>query len=261
MTVTYRDEHDLSSVIRNGLGLYAANYRPLFLIALITAPLQMLLAVTQRQVDSEVATAWISAGIQLPLLLVTVIATGAVIHAVHAISGGAAANAGDSLDAGFGRFGALLTTNLLEGVLIAASLLAFIGLPVWWLTHRDATIDGRRDWWLLLPFVLPVYLLGRWIMAAQAVVIEGKARWSALDASAASVRGQWWRVLGIMLVVGLMLLGPALIAAASGALPPLGEATIVATISALTLPFYAAAQTLLYYDLQARRSHDGTGAA
>lgn len=250
----YRSVQELGDIIRNTWTLYTSNFRTLFLIALITAPLQMLGAIVARQVSDDDAAATLSALIQIPVALVGLIAIASIVFAVGEIADGRETEPGPAIDVGFSRFGAIFTTSLLEGVLIVASLFSFPALAIWWLIKRDATIDGRRNWWLLLPLVLPVYLLGRWIMAGQAVVAGGQARWSALDASAGAVRYNWWRVLGILLVVGLLLVGPLLVASASAALPPLAEATIASGISALVLPFSVTAQTLLYFDLQARRN-------
>lgn len=257
----YRGIQDLGDIIRNTWVLYTSNFRPLFLIALITAPLQMLGAIIQRQVSDDGSASLLSAAVQIPAVLVAIVATASLIHAVNEVADGREAQPGPALDAGFSRFVPLITTNLLEAALAVAALFSFPALAIWWLIRRDATIDGRRDWWLLLPFVLTFYLAGRWIMAAQAVVIEGKQRWSALDTSAGAVRGNWWRVVGILFVVALLLIGPAMLAGASAALPPLAEATISSAIGALILPFSIAAQTLLYYDLQARRTDVTVSAA
>ncbi len=251
--VDLRGTHDLGAIIGYAYRIYIAHFRTLFLIALVTAPLAMLSAVVQRQIASDDAAMWAGVAFQLPEALVGLVASGALIFAVHAISGAALPQAGASLDVGLAKFAALLTSGLLAGVMAFLSLFAFPGLAIWWLLRRNATIDGRRDWWLLLPFVLPFYLAVRWALAPQAVVIGDERNWSALDHSAFAVRGQWWRTLGILLVIALVQAGPLMLVAAAAALPPLAEATVVAVVSALVLPFSVAGQTLLYYDLVARK--------
>ena len=138
--------------------------------------------------------------------------------------------------------------------------LAAPALAVYWLFNRDATIDGQRNWWLaLVPGALAIYLVVRWVFIQQSVVIESGRNWSALDESAILTRGSWWRVLGTLLVVGLIELGPIAIAAAiAQALPPLGAAAITSIVFALVIPFPVTAQTLLYYDLKARKQADAS---
>ena len=84
-------------------------------------------------------------------------------------------------------------------------------------------------------------------------MIEDRRNWSALDGSAGIVRGRWWRALGIMLVVVLIELGPIWISFVSMLAPPLVEAMTTSVVAALVLPFATAAQTLLFYDLKARK--------
>jgi hypothetical protein len=146
-------------------------------------------------------------------------------------------------------------------VLALASLLAFPFLAAWWLVRRDATIDGRRHWWLVLvPGLLTVYLAVRWAFSQQAVVLARRRNWAGLDTSADTVRGDWWKTLGTLLTVGLLQAGPVVLATASALAHPLVEATVTALVSALVLPFFVAAQTLLWYDLRSRKALDASPA-
>lgn len=251
----WRRPRDVGEIIRGAWRLYTSSFVTLFLIALITAPLQLLGVVLLRTVSEEVAPI-VALGLQLPQLAVAVVATGALVHAVHALTGGEQAEPGGSLDAGLSRAIEIFFTAVLAGTLAVASIFAFPALAIYWLFRRDATIDGRRDWFLLVPFVLPFYLLIRWSFYPQAVMITGKRNWAALDESADTVRGNWWRVLGISIAIGIMQLGPLLLAAASSAGPALVEGTATALIGALILPFAITAQTLLWYDLKARKFID-----
>jgi hypothetical protein len=252
-----RAPHDLGEIIGYAWKIYFSNFAALFLVALVTVPLRMLHAVTLRRIDSESVQEAVSMLFLLPELLVALIAAGALIVAAHDVSGATRADPARSLDAAFDRFGALISTFLLQTGLALASLVAAPALAVYWLINRDATIDGRRDWWLaLVPFALTLYLAVRWSLAQQAIIIEEKQRWSALDASAAIVRGRWWRTLGILFFIVFMALGPSLIASASAAAPPLVEASVTSLVAAVMLPVLVAAQTLLYYDLKARYALD-----
>ncbi len=111
---------------------------------------------------------------------------------------------------------------------------------------------------LLLLIIPGIYLAIRWYFVTQAVVVEGARGTKALSRSGDLVRGNWWRVLGIVLVAGLIMVVPALtiglpldLAAESAdraALSLLG--TIVS--ETIVAPFNALVVTLLYFDLRAR---------
>ncbi|HEY8172843.1 MAG TPA: hypothetical protein VIH21_07130 [Dehalococcoidia bacterium] len=262
MKVNLRGQHDLGEIVGFAYRIYSANFAPLFVIAAITAPMQMLIAIADRQIDNRDVADTVVGLLQVPAALITVVAVAALISAVHNITAGEKAEPGQSLDVGLARFWDLLTSGLLAGVLTFAAALAFPFLAIYWLIDRDASIDGRRDWRLvLIPLALLFYLSIRWAFVAQAVVIERKKRWPALDASADTVRGYWWRTLGIIIVIALIQLGPISLATASALGPPLLEATVTAFVGALVLPFAVAAQILLYYDLKSRKQPDAISAA
>lgn len=257
MTADLRSKHDLGEIIRHAYRIYASNFRALFLVALVTAPLQALQVVVSRRVDSGSAEVAVVYLFLVPTLLVGVVASGALISAVHDVTGGTPPDVTRSLDTALGRFIALLAAYLLQIGITLASMFAAPALGIWWLLRGDATIDGRRDWYFaLVPFALALYLVGRWTFIQQVVMIEGKERWAALDASADVVRTHWWRTFGIMVVIVLPGLGAVALAATSAVAPPLVEATVTSVVPAIFLPFFIAAQTLLYYDLKARNAAD-----
>jgi hypothetical protein len=106
-----------------------------------------------------------------------------------------------------------------------------------------------------IPFA--IYFGVRWGFIVQAVLIDGKSPREALSRSSDLVRGQWWRVLGISLVVGIIAgLAAAVIGGVLFFLPFVGA--VVA--SALITPVVPIAQTLLYYDLRARLEGGASGA-
>ena len=84
-------------------------------------------------------------------------------------------------------------------------------------------------------------------------MVEDRRNWSALDSSACIVRARWWRTFGIMLIVGLIEAGPIALASISALAPPLVQALTTSVVAAAVLPFATAAQTLLFYDLKARK--------
>jgi hypothetical protein len=221
-----RGRKDLGEIVRSAWRTYFANFGPLFSIALITAPVQMLSGVALSRTSDAATQQLITSAFAIPQAIVTIVATAALIHAVNEIAEGRKPEFGASVDAALSRFFTVLTTNLLAGVL---ALLSVIFAP---------------------------YFVVRWTFSAQAVMIEGKRNWAALDASSSIVKGNWWRTFGIMLVIVLIAVGPSIIAGPAGLLPPLAAATIVGLVIALTIPFLVTGQTLLYYDLKARKEPD-----
>ena len=119
---------------------------------------------------------------------------------------------------------------------------------------------------LAAAFFAVVYLMVRWSMAAPAYVLENISVTGALDRSSRLVRGQWWRIFGILLlgsiiaVVLQMILSipfefaSALAGADSFAFPALAISAI-GTILAITVtaPFTAGITGLLYFDQRMRR--------
>jgi hypothetical protein len=248
-----RGRHDLGAIVGYGYRIYLRNFTPLFLIALLVLPVEMLGGVLlgpPKAGDASAPTMLF----QLAVAAVAAVAMSGCVFAVNEVATGSAPSFGTSLDTVFERITALFGTLLLGTALAAGALYAFPFVALYWLFHRDVTLDGRRQWWIVLvPFALAFYLVVRWSMMQQAVMIDGKRSWSALDASADAVRGNWWRVARTLLIVGLIASGPLLVTGSAALLPDLGYATITGLALALGLPFQAAAQTLLYYDLKARK--------
>lgn len=221
--IELRGRHDVGEIIGYAYRIYARNFMVLFLIALSTVPLQMLAAVVQDRASDVETGQLISLPFQIAGAFVSLIATGAIIRAVDDVATGTQPSVARSLDAALERFAALFTSGLLAGVLALLSL-------------------------ILLP-----YFAIRWTFNAQAVMIEGKRNWGALDASSSIVKGQWWRTLGILLLVIIIMIGPLLMASSAALLPVLPATIIISVVAAFVIPFFVSAQTLLYYDLKARK--------
>jgi hypothetical protein len=251
-----RRPRDAGRIVGDAFRIYSRNFTALITIALIVMPVELLVGVLQARFTSDDARAYISL-LLLPGVLVTLIAAAALTIAVHDITGGTRPEAGRSLDTAIQRAGALLSTVLLAAGLGVASLFAAPLLALWWLVRRDARIDGERNWWLaIIPGLLTAFLSVRWALATPAVIIEGRSGWPALDSSAGAVHGRWWRTLGVLLLIGLLQLGPVVLASAAAAGPPIVAGGVSSVVAALVLPFVVTAQTLLYYDLKARSHAD-----
>lgn len=213
---------------------------------------------TQRDVGEIVQTAWSTyrvhfsvmlgiAALQVPLVLVSAwggspvmslalqflvgqLIVGALVYAAREAFSGGAPTFQPSLQAARERLGPLLTTALLSGVLTVASLVAF------------------------------PYFAVRWGLSSQAVMLEDKRNWAALDASSSLVRGSWWRAFGILLLVNVVFILsiPVGVAASLAGVNSTAFAFANSAVLALAQPFTVLAGTLLYFDLKAR--HAGPGA-
>ena len=223
--IDLRGQHDLGEIIGLAWRLYARNFGPMLLMALTTVPLQMLGAVLQDAGTPPVAQAAISAGFVVASIVVGAVANGALIHAVNEAAAGVAPEFSRSIDAGIAHVSALISTVLLA---LSLTILSVLAAP---------------------------YFAVRWTFSSQAVMLEDKRNWAALDASSSIVKGRWWRTFGILLVSSLVMLGPLVVAnAAALSLPALAGSTIESAVVALALPFLVGSQTLLYFDLRARKA-------
>ena len=211
-----------------------------------------------------------------------VIGLGAVLHAPVSVVGFLLGN-------GFAAF-------LVEGVLrFPASIFVYgaivfavgqqyvtgdIGIErcysrVWWrvvslamltLILSVSVVLGVGLFFLLVPLVLLLVYLAYCLVAVPAVMVEGSSSIEALRRSFRLVRGQWWRVFAIWVVVVLVSLGLALViglpfqvisriaapeaaTTLSNVVEFLGELAIVVAVP----PVAAIAGTLLYYDLRVRK--------
>jgi hypothetical protein len=221
--------HDLGEIAGYAWQLYLRNFVTMFPLALIPVPVQMLIAAIQDRVASEETQATILALFFLPSILVSLVSSSALVAASNDAINETPADFGRAVDAAFSRFLAVLSTTVLGLALSVASL---VGI---------------------------VYFAVRWTFGVQAVMIEGKRNWAALDQSSSIVKGRWWRTFGILLFITMALM-PAVLIDSSGAFAGLVPSTLISVLMAAVLPYAVAAQTLLYYDLKARNAVDNATA-
>ena len=125
---------------------------------------------------------------------------------------------------------------------------------------------GGGLFFLVFPVVLLLIFMVYWSVAVPAVIVQGSSSIDALRQSFRLVRGSWWRVFGISLVVGLVALGLSVLSSlpfmAGDALAGLGGPDALGTamlalgsivVAVVVVPIPAIAGTLLYYDLRVRK--------
>ncbi len=152
---------------------------------------------------------------------------GALIHAVSEQSLGQAIGIGQVYSFAWRRLGAMVGAEILAALAILGMCITIVGIP------------------------FAIYFGVRWAFIWQTALVEGVSPRAALSRSSDLVRGNWWRVVGIMFVVGIIagaiswVLGLIL-----GLIPVVGE--IIGTI--LITPIAIIGATLLYYDLRVKET-------
>lgn len=257
MTADLRARRDLGQIVSDAWSFYRRYARVLLPVALIPFPLDMLTTVVVRRINDPTDAQLAGVYLQLLAALVGLVATAGLIAAMNDVAEGREPDAGHSVDVGLHKFWAVFTTGFIAAVHAILALFAVPFLALYWLLRRDATIDGRRDWYFaLVPFALTIYLIVRWSQITSAVVIRDLRGWQALDHSAERVRGRWWRTLGILVAIGLISSPVVFLPSLTVYAPILADAVITAAAATLILPLATSAQTLLYYDLSTRQAAD-----
>ncbi len=214
----------LPAIVRDAGRVYFANALPLFGLALLSIPIQMIVGTIQDRASKDTQSNLIGLFF-LPSIFVSMLASSAVVYAAAAAMRDGRAEFGASLDATIARFGAVVSSFGLFLLLTVASLVAF------------------------------PYFAVRWTFQTQAVMIEGKRNWAALDASSAAVKGRWWQTFAALILLFLPVIPIALVQRASwaeGLLP----VTLLGLAFSAIMPYVLTAQTLIYYDLKARKQAD-----
>jgi len=124
------------------------------------------------------------------------------------------------------RIGALLGAMLLAGIAVIAMVITIVGIP------------------------FAVYFGIRWFGIPQAVILEAKTPREALSRSSDLVKNSWWRVFGILIVLGLIfgVIG-SILGVTVGLIPWIGDSLV----AILVMPIIVTGVTLLYYDLVFRK--------
>ncbi len=234
-----RQPMDVGRIIDWALRIYRLQFSPFFLIAALTVPLNMLAGVLQVNLDLGQGGA---RAVEYGLILAAVFAAGAFVNylATSAIAFGVA-EVDRNMPVDFGR--------AYDVVFVRLRHLIVAGLRVW--------IPALLLTFTIIGFPVAIWLFIRWSFIGQAVMIDTVRGSDAPGHSARLVAGTWWRVFGILLLVGLVAVVPQAIVAEISALgPALVAALVTSATAAFVLPFIAIAHTLLYFDLSARKESD-----
>ncbi len=198
----------------------------------------------------------------LVLVLASILASGALTLAIDAMYRGQPASATAAVRGAATRFGALLGAQILYFVIgLAIVFVAFVMGFVLVLLGGVATFVGLIV--IVAGFAGLLFIAGRLSLMVQAIVLERAGPVGAFGRSWRLVSGSGWRVLGYLLLSGVIstLLGALLQLLPTALLrldPIIPRDVLIGTLvdgvaSIVLLPLIPLVFTLLYYDLRWKR--------
>jgi hypothetical protein len=228
---TLNRRRDLGQILRDAFAFYRADWRGFATIGSGTIPFALLSSAVLFAISDSVVQQLAQALVLLVSLAPLAVVEGAVIAHLLALDSRQAPIELRSFQTALKRAPSLVGALLrLLAVCVLLSL-TLVGLPV------------------------AVWLLVRWVFIPQAVMLDGANAAGALSLSTGFVKGHWWRTLGrvgtvalLVLAVNFMVLG----FLSSG--PVAVYALVSAILGAFTTPYFSIALTLAYFDLKARKA-------
>jgi len=242
------EPRNIMGILGETFKIYRRNFLGLMVIVVI--PLTVLYVLDYVLMTPVINTAEMEIS-SLPLffvmlaifLLVYALMGGALIHAVSEQSLGRTIGVGRAYRFVWRRLGAMIGAQFLAFLVVLVAsipviIVAFFLIPL------------TLGFSFLLVAIPAIYFGVRWAFIVQAALLEGVDARAALSSSTDLVKGNWWRVFGILLVVGIIVGGVAFILELTvGRIPYAGS--VIAGI--LPTPIVITAATLLYYDLRVRK--------
>lgn len=239
---------DLGEILDQAFALYRANF-VLFagIVAVLAVPQTIITIALTSSTSSSLTThgnavnvdfgslAVAYGGSGLLTLFFSTLITGALARAISARYLSQEITVGQAYSSlGFGTFAVLVIASILLGIIVVIGVF----LPI--------------------PILTAIFLYVRFAFISQVVVLERRGVFASFGRSWSLVKGTWWRVFGITLVLAVI------VGAIEGVLGGLaagflafGHTTISQSISGvigiLVRPIQLGGMTLLYYDLRIRK--------
>jgi hypothetical protein len=246
-------ERGLSGIVEELFRIYSGNFFQLLgLVAIPSVPLLFLsvtlnwyVSVSPLEQAGEILFAFLlTISVVVVSILVSILMPALVAYGVAQQYLGKIINIGSAFRFVFHRLGSLVGAAFLVGLAVLAMAITIIGIPA------------------------AIYFGLTWSFVLQVVVLEGSGARKSLSRSSFLVKNNWWRVLGILLI--LVLIGSVLSAAAEGLVGFtagwVGEAAgasgvlkeqVVGFAGGLAriifTPVTLIGATLLYFDLRVRK--------
>jgi len=223
------ESRDLGGIIGETFRIYRRNFLRLIAIVAVVEVILVILSYVKMPLINEQRIETMIPGLLVVVVIFVVVYAlmqGALIHAVAEQSLGRKVSIGRAYSRAFKRLGAMIGGELLAGLALLGMCITVIGIP------------------------FAIYFGVRWYFIWQAALVEGVGPRAALSSSSDLVRGDWWRVFGIMFVVGLISGVAGLILGFTVGFIPIVGQTIAGI---LVTPIFLTASTLLYFDLRVRQ--------
>jgi hypothetical protein len=207
-------------------------------------------------------------------LVAGIVMQGAMIHAVSEQYFSRPVNISRAYGFSWRRTGVMLGAELLVFLAIASVFLIIVGVP----TALHFAVHGGIGPLTSAAIIIMVAIIGlpvaiylgmNWAFVLQTALLEGCGPRAALSHSSELVKRSWWRVLGILLLLiiiistiiyiplaigaGIGLIAPANFPAAIKAIIWMGVAIWYIVAAVLTVPIVTIGETLLYFDLRVRK--------
>ena len=162
-------------------------------------------------------------------MLASIIMSGALIYGMSGQFLGRPIAVGPAYSFSMGRFGAMLGASFLAGLAVFLMASTIVGFP------------------------FAIWFGVRWFFVYQTASLERCGPLAALARSSDLVRDNWWRVFGILLLIGIVVgITNGIASSILGLIPYVGPIALV-VVAVLIAPVLIIAQTLLYHDLRVRR--------
>lgn len=208
---------------------------PGFISSLVVTPAATRLwELARGQRDLLSAQDWlVIVGLGLPLTALSFYTLTAMYHAAGEVGERGSFSPARSFRVAQQRLPTLAVVGILSLLVPAALAATLVGIPV------------------------ALYLAVSWLVSPFAALAEGRGPLQSLGRSYQLVKGNWWRCFGVLLALaGLVFFLPTFVVyGLFGFLfaNELSQALIGLVINALTVPFLAAGEAALYFDLRARK--------
>jgi hypothetical protein len=220
---------ELGQIIEGAIRTYRLHFGELLAIAAVTLPVNAIGAIIAGLIEDKVIATAVTIGFAVPAIVIGLAAQAAIARAYADVADGETPDFESTYKRVLPAFGRLFVTALRIFIVVVALAITVVGIP------------------------FAIYFMIRWVFFAQAIVIEGESSSGATDLSARIVQGHWWRTFGILIMVGLLASVPAaVVSLVFSAAAPVAASLATGVVGVVVLPFSAGAETLLFFDLQAR---------
>lgn len=231
---TLRTRRNLSEIVGASFRFYGADWRGFVTIGAGTIPA----SVGSSLIGGLVEEPALAGALLLPLFLASfaiyALVAAAVISFLLQVDGGKQPDERIALRAAFSRASDLLRATYRSAIISLFFAITVIGLPV------------------------AINRVVRWAFVPQSVMIDSQASEAALAYSSDLVKGHWWRTLGRILFVGILIGILSQVTTGLAASSPLVlYALISAVVGAFTGPYFSIALTLAFFDLKLRQAEAG----